>query len=113
AESLLQASEKKFSLTQERLDALPSLITKMEKDFDLKVSHLLQAWSVQQEKITIRYRSLQEHKLQHLNDHAQSQGYAVISNVCVAALQAYVNQHMNAKKHQQFVMNALKNLPNV
>lgn len=113
AESLLQASEKKFSLTQDRLDALPSLITEMEKDFDLKVSHLLQAWSVQQEKITIRYRSLQEHKLQHLNDHAQSQGYAVISNVCVAALQTYVNQHMNAKKHQQFVMNALKNLPNV
>lgn len=113
AESLLQAAEKKFSLTQERLDALPNLIIEMEVQFDSKVNHLLQEWSIQQERITARYHSLQEHKLQHLNDHAKIQGYASISDVCIHALHAYVSQHMSAKKHQQIVMDALKNLPNV
>lgn len=111
AEAILQAAEKKFSLTQERLDALPNLIAEMEKEFDSKINHLLQEWTIQQEKITTRYHSLQEHKLQHLNDHAKSQNYACISNVCIHALQTYVNQHMSAKKHQQLVMDALKNLP--
>ncbi len=113
AEALLQAAEKKFSLTQERVDALPNLITEMEAEFDSKVNHLLQEWSTQQERITTRYHSLQEHKLQHLKDHAKTQGYASISDVCIHALQAYVSQHMSAKKHQQLVMDALKNLPNV
>lgn len=111
AETLLQASEKKFSLTQERLDALPNLIAEMEREFDSKVNHLLQEWTIQQEKITTRYHSLQEHKLQHLNDHAKSQSYATISDICIATLQTYVNQNMSAKKHQQLVMDALKNLP--
>lgn len=110
AEALLQASEKKFSLTQERFDALPNLIAEMEKEFDSKVNHLLQKWTIQQEKITTRYHLLQEHKLQHLKDHAISQGYAVVSDVCIHALQAYINKHMSAKKHQQFVADALKKL---
>lgn len=111
AEALLQSSERKFSLTQERFDALPNLIAEMEKEFDLKVSHLLQEWSVQHEKITTRYHVLQEHKLQHLKDHAKSQNYERIASVCIKALQTYVDQHMNAKRHQQLVMDALKNLP--
>lgn len=113
AEALLHGAEKKFSLTQERLNALPELIVKMENEFDSKVSHLLQEWSIQQERITARYHSLQEHKLQHLKDHSKTQSYRCVSDVCIRALQVYFNQHMSAKKHQQFVLNALKSLPNV
>ena len=112
AEAMLQSAEKKFSLAQERLNALPNLVAEMETEFDSKVSHLLQEWTIQQEKITRRYRFLQEHKLQHLKDHAKIQSYACISDVCVNALQAYIDQHMNSKKHQQLVLDTLKNLQN-
>ncbi|MDP3936088.1 MAG: hypothetical protein Q8Q56_03790 [Alphaproteobacteria bacterium] len=110
AEAILKAAEKKFSLTQERLDALPNLLSEMEKEFDFKVNHLLQGWTIQQEKIMTRYHHLQEHKLQHLKDHAKSQNYACLSDVCLHALHVYIGQQMNAKKHQQIVLNALKNL---
>jgi F0F1-type ATP synthase membrane subunit b/b' len=111
AEAVLQSAEKKFSLAQERFNALPDLVAEMEKEFDSKVNHLLHEWAIQQEKITKRYRFLQEHKLQHLNDHAKIQSYGCISDVCVNALQVYVNQQISAKKHQQLVINALKNIP--
>jgi F0F1-type ATP synthase membrane subunit b/b' len=113
AEAVLQSAEKKFSLAQERLNELPNLIAEMETEFDARVSHLLHDWTIQREKIMVRYRSLQDHKLQHSEDHAKSQSYAYVSDVCIHALQAYASQHMNSKKHQQLVIDALKNLPNV
>jgi F0F1-type ATP synthase membrane subunit b/b' len=111
AEAVLQAAKKKFNLAQEQLNELPNFIAEMETEFDARVSHLLHEWTIQREKITVRYRSIQDHKLQHAEDHAKSQSYAYVSDVCIHVLQAYANQHMNSKKHQQLVIDALKNLP--
>lgn len=113
AENILKDSEKKFSLIQERLTALPQLMADMELEFDAKVNHKIHEWSVQKEKTIRHFAVLQEYKLQHLTNHVKSQIYWTISTVVLNVLEAYFMQHITPKRHQQLVKDAVKNLDSV
>ena len=112
AENILKEAEKKFSIIQERLTALPKLISDMESEFDTKVNHQIHEWNVQKEKTITQYALLQEYKLQHLTDHTKSQLHIVISTAALNVLETYFVQQITAKKHQQIVKDALKHLSN-
>lgn len=107
AEAMLEAAEKKFSRTQERLDAVPSLIAAMEKEFDSKVNQLLDEWAAQKDRLTEQYRHVGQHKLQHLKDHVREHLYDQVINGCLNVLQVYLSKHINSKVHQQLVINSL------
>ncbi len=107
AEAILKAAEKKFSRTQERLDALPTLIAAMEKEFDSKVNQLLDEWSAQKEHLSEQYRHVGQHKLDHLKDHVRRQLYDQIINGSLNVLKGYFSKHIDAKAHQQLVINSL------
>lgn len=107
AEAILKAAEKKFSRTQERLDTLPTLIAAMEKEFDSKVNQLLDEWSAQKERLSEQYRHEGQHKIDHLKDHVRRQLYDRVINGSLNVLKVYFSKHIDAKAHQQLVINSL------
>jgi F0F1-type ATP synthase membrane subunit b/b' len=110
AENILKEAEKKFSIVQERLNSLPTVMTEMEAEFYATVNHETHEWNAQKERIIIQYASLQEYKLEHLANHAKSQLYIVVTAASLSVLESYFQQHMTEKKHQQIVKAALKHL---
>jgi F0F1-type ATP synthase membrane subunit b/b' len=107
AETILKAAEKKFSRTQERLDALPELFVEMEKEFDSQINHLLAEWAIQKERLTKQYRHLGEQKLHQITDHVRSQLYQQIIDAAIKVLNGYFSNHIDAKTHQRLVFNTL------
>jgi F0F1-type ATP synthase membrane subunit b/b' len=112
AENILKEAEKKFSVIQERLNSLPTVMAEMEVEFDAKVNHQIQEWNEQKERIIIQYASLQEYKLEHLTNHTKSQLHSAITTVSLKVLEVYFQQQITAKKHQLIVKDALKHLSN-
>lgn len=107
AEIALETAEKRFSITQSRLHSLPQHLQSLEKEFDTKVSHQLMEWSFQKDRITERYRHLQQHKVQHLIDHVRGRMYDRVIEGCMNVLQVYFSKHLSANVHQQLVVDSL------
>jgi F0F1-type ATP synthase membrane subunit b/b' len=107
AETILKAAEKKFSRTQERLDALPELFVEMEKEFDSQINHLLADWAIQKERLIKQYRHLGEQKLHQISDHVRSKLFQQIIDASIKVLNSYFSNQIDAKAHQRLVFNTI------
>jgi F0F1-type ATP synthase membrane subunit b/b' len=111
ADNTLAAAQKKYMTAKEHINSLSELARKMEKDLEAEVNYALNEWNREQDKISQKYRQIQENKLYSLKNHSENELYHHVIQKCMQSLEVYFKQHLDSKINKQIIVQVTEKLP--
>lgn len=113
AECTLIAAQKKFVSAKNQVDDLSQLVETLNHQLEAEINEKLNEWNFQKKNILLKYEHMQEHKLQNLRNHLETQAYNIITQAFVNVIEDYFKKHINSKIQQEMALVAIEKLPKI
>jgi F0F1-type ATP synthase membrane subunit b/b' len=109
-EQRLALAEKKYAQAKSNMETLTDQLSRLDAEFDLKVSEVLNNWNAEKEVLLKKHAVVFEKNLGHVENHVRVKFLDELVNISCAALETTLKKVITPKKHDLVLLKNIETL---